>query len=400
MIVGSSNPAPPVKLEKKKSRFGFGSKEKKTQIVVPKPAQSVVTDSSPSLSNPLPSDESAEKKSWLSFDESDKKLEDKEKVVSKEPVIVQPTSIPSNQQPAEPEKKKSRFGFRSKEKKLKSKPVRPVLQPQTNKVPGQVSTQNAGNRALPTTQRVIQKPQKKSLFSFGSKRKKGIALQRPPQELVRVPGNKVLIPSFEEFERTKNIAYSVRDPFQYANLVEQDGEIVYRSIEPQLTKREKAIHKKILTAYDLLVNVGTVLIDVEDRVRFVEETYKEIIDIYNIKMTPVEYQRILYFVERDYIRYGKADLLINDRFIEDISCNGPNTPVFVYHRFFESIRTNVVFEELELNNFILRLAQLLRETHLDSPTHQRRCPSGRKQGQHDSGKGSNQEGFHFHDQEV
>jgi archaeal flagellar protein FlaI len=58
------------------------------------------------------------------------------------------------------------------------------------------------------------------------------------------------------------------------------------------------------------------------------------------------------------VRYGKADALINDRFIEDISCNGPDNPVYVYHRFFESIRTNVLFGELELNNFILRLSQL------------------------------------------
>ncbi len=178
------------------------------------------------------------------------------------------------------------------------------------------------------------------------------------RELVHITGNRVLIPSFEEFDRLKNITYPVKEPFQYVNLQERDGEVVYSVFEPQLTKREKAIHKKVITAYDLLVNVGTVLIDIEDRLKFLEETYKEIIDIYNIKMSPVEYQRILYFIERDYVRYGRADALINDRFIEDISCNGPDNPVYVYHRFFESIRTNVVFGELELNNFILRLSQL------------------------------------------
>ena len=167
-----------------------------------------------------------------------------------------------------------------------------------------------------------------------------------------------MIPSFDEFDRLKDITYPVKEPFQYVNLKERDGEIIYSVFEPQLTKREKAIHKKVITAYDLLVNVGTVLIDVEDRIRFLEDTYNEIIDIYNIKMSPVEYQRILYFIERDYVRYGRADALINDRFIEDISCNGPDNPVYVYHRFFESIRTNVVFGELELNNFILRLSQL------------------------------------------
>ena len=200
--------------------------------------------------------------------------------------------------------------------------------------------------------------QKSHPARFGGRKKLIGRNEKTPQELVHISGNRVLIPSFEEFERLRNITYPVKEPFQYVNLIERDGEVVYNVFEPQLTKREKAIHKKVITAYDLLVNVGTVLIDVDDRLKFLEETYKEIIDIYNIKMSPVEYQRILYFIERDYVRYGRADALINDRFIEDISCNGPDNPVYVYHRFFESIRTNVIFGELELNNFILRLSQL------------------------------------------
>jgi archaeal flagellar protein FlaI len=203
----------------------------------------------------------------------------------------------------------------------------------------------------------VKKP-KSSLFGKPGPKRYGAKGEKLPQELVHVTGNRVLIPSFEEFDQLKNITYPVKEPFQYVNLQERDGEVIYSVFEPQLTKREKAIHKKVITAYDLLVNVGTVLIDAEDRLKFLEETYKEIIDIYNIKMSPVEYQRILYYIERDYVRYGKADALINDRFIEDISCNGPDNPVYVYHRFFESIRTNVIFGELELNNFILRLSQL------------------------------------------
>ena len=215
--------------------------------------------------------------------------------------------------------------------------------------------------APPQPKPVVAKKNKKSRFSFNLGFGKKVVIrkkERPPEELVHIVGNKVLIPSFEEFERLKSITYPVKEPFQYVNLVEQDGETIYNALEPQLTKKERAIHNRVTTAYDMLVNVGTVLVDVEDRLKFLEDTYKEIIDIYNIKMTRVEYQRILYFIERDYVRYGKADLLINDRFIEDISCNGPDNPVYVYHRFFESIRTNITFGEVELNNFILRLAQL------------------------------------------
>ena len=259
-----------------------------------------------------------------------------------------PSISDSSAAQTEVKKKKSWFSFGSGGGK-KSKQETSTDQGQSG------NQQTAIVKQSPPPKLAKTKKQKKTLANTKKLVGKG---EKLPQELVHVTGNRVLIPSFEEFDRLKNITYPVKEPFQYVNLQERDGEVVYSVFEPQLTKREKAIHKKVITAYDLLVNVGTVLIDVEDRLKFLEETYKEIIDIYNIKMSPVEYQRILYFIERDYVRYGKADALINDRFIEDISCNGPDNPVYVYHRFFESIRTNVVFGELELNNFILRLSQL------------------------------------------
>ncbi len=268
-----------------------------------------------------------------------------------------------------PEVKKKRFAFPSlgfgKKDKPKPQPSTPIGQPSSpanssnQTVVQSGSQQTALVKRPPPPKLVRSNKQRPPLRKGDPKKKLGLkGGERLPDELVHVTGNRVLIPSFDEFDRLKDITYPVKEPFQYVNLVERDGEVVYNVFEPQLTRREKAIHKKIITAYDLLVNVGTVLIDVEDRLKFLEETYNEIIDIYNIKMSPVEYQRILYYIERDYVRYGKADTLINDRFIEDISCNGPDNPVYVYHRFFESIRTNVVFGELELNNFILRLSQL------------------------------------------
>ncbi len=277
-----------------------------------------------------------------------------------QPVDAQnPTATDNKATPPTPTKKKKfSFSFRFG-KKQSPKPQTTPLAQSNRPVTSSSQQQTALVKKPPPPKLVRSGKQKPALGKNTARRKLGLkGGERLPEELVHVTGSRVLIPSFDEFDRLKDITYPVKEPFQYVNLKERDGEIIYSVFEPQLTKREKAIHKKVITAYDLLVNVGTVLIDVEDRIRFLEDTYNEIIDIYNIKMSPVEYQRILYFIERDYVRYGRADALINDRFIEDISCNGPDNPVYVYHRFFESIRTNVVFGELELNNFILRLSQL------------------------------------------
>ena len=88
---------------------------------------------------------------------------------------------------------------------------------------------------------------------------------------------------FEDFDKYKSITYPVREPFQFVNLFEQDGDIIYHAIEPQFTPREKIVMRKVSTAYDMLVNVGTVLIDVEDKLRFLEDTYREILSIYSIR---------------------------------------------------------------------------------------------------------------------
>jgi len=45
--------------------------------------------------------------------------------------------------------------------------------------------------------------------------------------------------------------------------------------------------------------------------------------------------------------------------IEDISCDGPGVPLFVWHRQYESIPTNIKFEAAkELDNFVVKLAYL------------------------------------------
>ncbi len=58
-------------------------------------------------------------------------------------------------------------------------------------------------------------------------------------------------------------------------------------------------------------------------------------------------KKILYYLEKDLIGYGKIDGLISDPFIEDISCLGINKPVYIYHRKYANARTNLIFADEE-----------------------------------------------------
>ena len=77
-------------------------------------------------------------------------------------------------------------------------------------------------------------------------------------------------------------------------------------------------------------------------------------DEYDIEVEEKRRPVLLYFLERELIGLGRSDPVIRDPFVEDIGCNGPNTPLYLYHRVFGSMRTNVTYpHELELNRYIL-----------------------------------------------
>jgi flagellar protein FlaI len=66
--------------------------------------------------------------------------------------------------------------------------------------------------------------------------------------------------------------------------------------------------------------------------------------------------KLQYYIERDMMGFGPLNIVFVDDRIEDISCNGVNVPVYVYHRDFESMPTNVVFTTRKaLDDYIIHL---------------------------------------------
>ncbi len=72
-----------------------------------------------------------------------------------------------------------------------------------------------------------------------------------------------------------------------------------------------------------------------------------------------EYQieKLLYLLKRDFIGFERIDPIKHDINIEDISCDGYNSPVFVYHSDYEQVISNVYHGESELDDFVVKLAQ-------------------------------------------
>ncbi|WP_302080339.1 type II/IV secretion system ATPase subunit [Salinibaculum rarum] len=74
-------------------------------------------------------------------------------------------------------------------------------------------------------------------------------------------------------------------------------------------------------------------------------------------LTEYQVEKLLYVLKRNFIGYAKIDPVKHDINVEDISCDGYNSRVFVYHTDYEQIISNVTHGEKDLDDFVVKLAQ-------------------------------------------
>lgn len=165
----------------------------------------------------------------------------------------------------------------------------------------------------------------------------------------QTPSNELV---FKEF-------YPVNPPFGYIGIqVDKDnGKKTYYGIEPTLNEEEKNIINAIKEA--IIINVGIpldVLKNDELMKDYLNQMIKKVLKKYKKKVPQESEDKLKYYLIRDFLGYGKIDILFHDQNIEDISCNGVNTPIYIWHRVHESLPTNILFPtEEELNFVVTRL---------------------------------------------
>ncbi|MDO9518148.1 MAG: type II/IV secretion system ATPase subunit [Methanosarcinaceae archaeon] len=161
------------------------------------------------------------------------------------------------------------------------------------------------------------------------------------------------VAGYEELERRW-----VNEPYAFVVVLfnEEKNHSIYYVVEPELSEFEETFLTEIK---DRLRNVLLVeeLGEEKDRDVVLENKIRVIIKDYAIEITPPMLAKITYYIKRDFIRFGKLDPLMFDDTIEDVSGNGHDTPIFLYHKKYTNIETNIVYQEDELNSFIIRLAQ-------------------------------------------
>ena len=161
----------------------------------------------------------------------------------------------------------------------------------------------------------------------------------------------------EEEKRAFKEVYPVNPPFALAGIEEYRGRLRYVVIEPILTENEQEVLEKVKRI--LLEEIRVPLEDLreEEKVKkLVRDKTYEIIRNYKFKLTEEQINKIIYYIVRDSLGYGKIDVLIKDPNIEDISIDGANIPIYVWHRMYENLPTTITLDENELRSLISRLS--------------------------------------------
>jgi len=135
------------------------------------------------------------------------------------------------------------------------------------------------------------------------------------------------------------------------------NEYFYEAIEPKLLEEEAELLEVLK---EILVENLELL---EEEGRQAKENYlRRIVDglirELGVELHPVSKERILYYVFRDFMRYGPIDVVMTDPQVEDVSCDGVRVPFYIYHRKYGSIPSNLKFDSAEeLDSFVVWLAQ-------------------------------------------
>ena len=167
---------------------------------------------------------------------------------------------------------------------------------------------------------------------------------------------KAMPKNFQVVER-----YSLTPPFAYAVIAEDTSQKLpyYYVDELELTRRELILYNNILSV--LQTELKAPREDVDPKKYFAEQA-RMISDRYKLtqqKNADVSWAKILYYAERDLVGFGGIDTLMRDPNIEDISVDGTAKSVFVFHRKYESIETNLTFKnEQKLDDAIVRLVHM------------------------------------------
>jgi len=170
----------------------------------------------------------------------------------------------------------------------------------------------------------------------------------------------VNLPPLED--RTKiNVRYPLIPPFAFAHIFwdDESKELVYFIEEPVMSPAEQELLELLKTGLEEMINISYIrAANAGLLIKYLEQNVQSILVELGMKVSKETYNKILYFIIRDSIGLNQVEPMMRDYYIEDVECNGDGYPIYIVHRKYANMRTNVMFRQREeLVNFVEKLSQ-------------------------------------------
>ncbi len=161
-------------------------------------------------------------------------------------------------------------------------------------------------------------------------------------------------PDIEEVE-----VVPIEDPYSFVRIKYDStaGEYLFEVIEPKLSGDESALLDVLKSSLIVSLNLSEAK-DTEEKRDVLNRATERLLNKLAVEINPISKERIMYYLRRDFTGYGVINVMMIDPNIEDCSCDGVDIPLYIYHRKYGSIKSNIKFErEDELDAYVVWLAQ-------------------------------------------
>jgi len=153
--------------------------------------------------------------------------------------------------------------------------------------------------------------------------------------------------------------YPLHEPFAYVEIIREKESLDKRYVLLEMELSEEDAHL-LKFVQETLEGFAFKTVDLEAKGgnKYLTEKVDLIIDEYMLNIDTLTKKKILYYLEKESIGLGKLEVLMKDPNIEDISCDGSGVFLFLYHRRYGSLKSNIQFDdEDQLTAFVVKLAQ-------------------------------------------
>jgi hypothetical protein len=120
--------------------------------------------------------------------------------------------------------------------------------------------------------------------------------------------------------------YPLNGPYAFANIVRDPsrGNLTYMVEEPKLSQDDVLQLERLKGLLMEVLDVNMSKLESKEAAKeYLERKSAEVLDHYDFKLDKAAKGRLLYYILRDNLGFGKIDPLMHDPSIEDISCDKP-----------------------------------------------------------------------------